>query len=326
MGLIWTGVRLAVRDSRRAIQEATAGAQAGICLLEQSPAPYIHRLWATALGRNKCRCCLVEIVGGHSDSRIARHGGLDLQEGGPQLAQRRVSPVPALDPSNRLSHVPSSSSTAILKASSGLLMAGSTTSCKRVDGSRLQRVRKGLGRSGAAVRAMMIASEVMRLDASPRRAGRVCARCGPTSMPCISRSAMAGGREGGGRSMNTRTAHDVWTEQCEAAQRIRVRFGLRAAFDDLVGEKLMNFASAASRHPDFARELPRFISEVRCMFTPDQIRAHLAQMEREQNEQNGDISADNDPLRESPAAALEAVRQFMMIKDVLTVTRLGTSL
>ena len=62
------------------------------------------------------------------------------------------------------------------------------------------------------------------------------------------------------------------------------------------------------------------------MFTPDQIRAHRAQMEREQNEQNGDISADNDPLRESPAAALEAVRQFMMIKDVLTVTRLGTSL
>lgn len=48
-------------------------------------------------------------------------------------------------------------------------------------------------------------------------------------------------------------------------------------------------------------------------------------MEREQNEQNGDISEDNDPLRESPAAALEAVRQFMMIKDLLTATRLGTS-
>ena len=106
---------------------------------------------------------------------------------------------------------------------------------------------------------------------------------------------------------------------------IRVRFGLNAAFDYLVGEKLMNFASAATRHPDFARELPRFISEVRCMFTPDQIRAHLGQMEREQNEQNGDIFGDNDPLRESPAAALEAFRQFMMIKDLLTVNRLGTS-
>jgi hypothetical protein len=48
-------------------------------------------------------------------------------------------------------------------------------------------------------------------------------------------------------------------------------------------------------------------------------------MEREQNEQNGDISEDDDPLRESQAAALEAVRQFMMIKDLLTATRLGPS-
>ena len=58
------------------------------------------------------------------------------------------------------------------------------------------------------------------------------------------------------------------------------------------------------------------------MFTPDQIRAHFAQMEREQNEQNGDVSEDNDPPRERPAAALEAVRQFMMIKDLLSVTAL----
>jgi len=62
--------------------------------------------------------------------------------------------------------------------------------------------------------------------------------------------------------MNARTAHDIWTEQCEAAQMIRARFGLKAAFDYLVGEKLITFVRAASRHPDFARELPRFISEV----------------------------------------------------------------
>jgi hypothetical protein len=129
----------------------------------------------------------------------------------------------------------------------------------------------------------------------------------------------------GERSMNTRTAHDVWTEQCEAAQRIRVRFGLRAAFDDLVGEKLMNFASAASRHPDFARELPRFISEVRRMFTPAEIRTHLAQMEHEQNKESWYVSDEDDPLRESPAAAVEHVRQFMMVKELLTMTKLGTS-
>ena len=59
--------------------------------------------------------------------------------------------------------------------------------------------------------------------------------------------------------MNVRKAHNIWIEQCEAAQTIKARFGLTAAFDYLVGEKLMSFAIATSRHPDFARELPRFI-------------------------------------------------------------------
>jgi hypothetical protein len=35
------------------------------------------------------------------------------------------------------------------------------------------------------------------------------------------------------------------------------------AHGGLLGEKPLNFAEAASRHPDFARELPRFVSEVR---------------------------------------------------------------
>ena len=88
--------------------------------------------------------------------------------------------------------------------------------------------------------------------------------------------------------MNARNAHKMWIEQCDAAQTIKARFGLTAAFDYLVGEKLMNFAIAASSHPDFARELPRFVSEVRHMFTPDEISAHLAQIERSQNEMDVD--------------------------------------
>jgi len=125
--------------------------------------------------------------------------------------------------------------------------------------------------------------------------------------------------------MNARKAHSIWIEQCKAAQTIRARFGLKAAFDYLVGEKLLNFAEAASRHPDFARELPRFVSEVRRMFTPDEIGAHLARIERAQNENEIDDLEQNDPLRESPAAAAERVRQFMLIKELLTAATLGTS-
>jgi hypothetical protein len=127
--------------------------------------------------------------------------------------------------------------------------------------------------------------------------------------------------------MNVRKAHKIWIEQCEAAQTIKARFGLMAAFDYLVGEKLMSFASAASRHPDFARELPRFVSEVRRMFTPDEIGAHLARVERSQNKRNIDVleGEDDDPLREGPAAVAECVQQFMLVKELLTAPMLGTS-
>jgi hypothetical protein len=47
--------------------------------------------------------------------------------------------------------------------------------------------------------------------------------------------------------MNVSKAHKIWTEQRDAAQTIEARFGLTAAFDYLVGEKLTNFA--VTKHP-----------------------------------------------------------------------------
>lgn len=125
--------------------------------------------------------------------------------------------------------------------------------------------------------------------------------------------------------MNAGKAHKIWIEQCEAAQTIKARFGLTAAFDYLVGEKLMSFAGAASRYPEFARELPRFVSEVRRMFAPDEIGAQLAQIERSQNERNVDVLEEDDLLPESPAAVAECVQQFMRVKELLTAPMLGTS-
>jgi hypothetical protein len=123
--------------------------------------------------------------------------------------------------------------------------------------------------------------------------------------------------------MNARKAHDIWMEQCEAALTIKARYGIAAAFDYLVGEKLMNFANAASGHPDFATELPRFVSAVRRMFTPAEIRMHLAQIETAQTEEDDD-DLEEDALDESLAAA-EHLRRFMLVKELLTVTTLGTS-
>ena len=102
--------------------------------------------------------------------------------------------------------------------------------------------------------------------------------------------------------------HQVWIEQCEAAQTIRTRFGVKAAFDYLVGEKLLNFAEAAANHADFARELPRFVSEVRRMFTPEEVEAQLAAIEQTQNDKTTDDFDEEDPCCESPAEAAERVQ------------------
>ena len=125
--------------------------------------------------------------------------------------------------------------------------------------------------------------------------------------------------------MNSREAHKIWIEQCEAAQTVKARFGIKAAFDYIVAEKLINFAEAASHHRAFAQELPRFISEVRRMFTPEEIAAQLTRIEHERNAKDKDVPDEDDPLRESLASIAERARQFMTIKELLTATTLGTS-
>jgi hypothetical protein len=46
----------------------------------------------------------------------------------------------------------------------------------------------------------------------------------------------------GDHPANRRKFHEIWIEQCDAAQEIKLRYGLKAAFDYVVAEKLLNFA------------------------------------------------------------------------------------
>jgi hypothetical protein len=119
--------------------------------------------------------------------------------------------------------------------------------------------------------------------------------------------------------------HEIWIEQCDAAKNIKLRYGLKAAFDYLVAEKLLNYASVASQHPEFARELPRFVSRVRCMFTPEEIRIQIARVELEQSEKSGEVWEEDELHRESPITAAARAQQFATIKELLTATELGTS-
>ena len=125
--------------------------------------------------------------------------------------------------------------------------------------------------------------------------------------------------------MSVRKMHGIWIEQCDAAQGIKLRYGVKAAFDYVVAEKLLNYASAASQNPEFARELPRFVSHVRRMFTPQEIQTHIVRVEREQSEKSSEVLEDDELHREGPIAAAARAQQFATIKELLIATELGTS-
>ncbi len=128
--------------------------------------------------------------------------------------------------------------------------------------------------------------------------------------------------------MSNREFHKIWIEQCEAAEDIRLRYGTKAAFDYVVGEKLLNFAEAAARRPEFARELPRFVARVRGLFTPEELQTHIARIEHKRMMQealSAEIEEEDDPFRESPEAAAERARRFSTIKELLSTAEPGTS-
>ena len=125
--------------------------------------------------------------------------------------------------------------------------------------------------------------------------------------------------------MTDRSWQHIWMEHCDAAEGSKVRYGLKAAFDYVVSEKLLHFAEAAAGHPDFAREMPRFVSRVRTMFTAEEICTHLARIERERRDAVA-TGAEADELDfEDQATLAERTQEFELVKELLTAPTLGTS-
>ena len=119
--------------------------------------------------------------------------------------------------------------------------------------------------------------------------------------------------------------HEVWREQCEAAGSIRLQYGIASAFDYVVGEKLLTFAEAAEEHPEFARALPQFVSEIRRMFTAEEIEEHLERVENERLQRAMDAMDVYDPKLDDLAASADEARRFASVKELLTAPALGTS-
>ena len=116
-----------------------------------------------------------------------------------------------------------------------------------------------------------------------------------------------------------------WQEQCDVAEAIELCYGLDAAFDYVVGGKLLDMAARAARRPELARELPGFASRVRNMFTPDEIEEQLKRMERQHIERDEAAANDGGPDRENRATVIRAHPSMSAIRELLGVPALAAS-
>jgi hypothetical protein len=119
---------------------------------------------------------------------------------------------------------------------------------------------------------------------------------------------------------------DIWKQQCVAARGIRVQHGILSALDYLVGEKLLTYADTAVMNPEFARGLPRFVAEVRDIFSGEEIRHYIDHLERMAVIEDGQVTDDdNSDFLKDSAEQLAAKRaRFAQLRELLTSAVLGT--
>jgi len=128
--------------------------------------------------------------------------------------------------------------------------------------------------------------------------------------------------------METSRARILWTSRCEVVSTIRQRFGLQAALDYVISEKLLNFAEAAATRPEFARELPLFVAEIRRLFSAVEISDHLAALVQSVEAELAEAAAfEDEELFDdiSPQAHAARSERLVLIRQVLEADQLGTS-
>jgi hypothetical protein len=94
----------------------------------------------------------------------------------------------------------------------------------------------------------------------------------------------------------------VWLEQCDAAREIEDEFGTDRALAYLIGEKFINFLSAAETDEGFRAEIPAFVAEIRTIFERWQLDAYL---ETARQTERFDPSDYDDPEEAEIARRLE---------------------
>jgi hypothetical protein len=75
-------------------------------------------------------------------------------------------------------------------------------------------------------------------------------------------------------------AQELRMEVCAAGRTIRAKFGLEKALWYMIGEKLLLFMGEAQDYPAWAAELPPLVAEIRQIFSAEEIKQQLNELQR----------------------------------------------
>jgi hypothetical protein len=97
--------------------------------------------------------------------------------------------------------------------------------------------------------------------------------------------------------------------------------------DYLIGEKLLVYAETAVTRPEFARELPRFVAEIREIFSGEEIGHYVNHLERMATIEDEQVAnQDDDELfDDSPDQRAAERARLVQLKELLTSPVLGTA-
>jgi hypothetical protein len=101
------------------------------------------------------------------------------------------------------------------------------------------------------------------------------------------------------------------------------RLALKNALDYLIGEKLFTFVTASEQDPDFVAELPEFVTAIRRLFAPGEIREYLNHLEQTkflaplEPEIDDADEEEEEPWPANPVRAAEELLRFSRIRQLL---------
>ena len=129
-----------------------------------------------------------------------------------------------------------------------------------------------------------------------------------------------------------RRFQDVWQDQCAAVEHVLAEHGSASALDYLVGEKLMVYVATAEEHPEFARELPKFVARVREIFGAEALAGYVSTLGKifRDGERAASVAIETGDeedaeLLNKPEEWVTEDRRLERIRDLLTTERLGTA-